>query len=250
KGTCDLGDWELCDALFVMGVNAASNAPRMLTSLAEAHRRGAAIVHVNPMVEAASTRTIVPHDLVEMGLNRSTATGSMDVQVRPGGDLALLRGMAKVVLEAARTDPTVLDQDFLADHTTGFDDYRRLVEATPWADLERQSGLSEEMIRRAAEVYLDADRTVIAWCLGLTQHEHGVDTVREIANLLALRGNIGRPGAGPSPIRGHSNVQGNRTCGINHNPTPALLDRLAEVCRIDPPRHRGFDTVATCAAMN
>lgn len=250
KGTCDLDDWGQCDALFVMGVNAASNAPRMLTSLAEAHRRGAQIVHVNPLVEAASTRTIVPHDFVEMGLNRSTATGTMDVQVRPGGDLALLRGMAKVVLEAARTDPSVLDQEFLDTHARGFEDYRAIVEATEWADLEHQAGLSEDAIRRAARVYLESERTVISWCLGLTQHEHGVDTVREIVNLLALRGNIGRPGAGPSPIRGHSNVQGNRTCGINHNPTPALLDRLAEVCQIDPPRHRGFDTVATCAAMN
>ena len=250
KGTVDLHDWEQADALFVLGVNAASNAPRMITSLAEAYRRGTQIVHVNPLVEAASTRTIVPHELVQMGLNKKTRTGTMDLQVRPGGDLALIRGMAKVVFERSETDPTALDGDFLAAHTHGLEDYRAQVEATSWEELTLQSGLAEEQIRAAAEIYLKAEKTVIAWCLGVTQHEHGVDTAREFTNLLLLRGNIGRPGAGPSPVRGHSNVQGNRTCGINHRPTDAFLDRLAEVCGIDPPRHRGLDTIRTIHAMN
>jgi molybdopterin-dependent oxidoreductase alpha subunit len=249
KGTVDLHDWEQCDALFVLGVNAASNAPRMLTALSDAVRRGAQVVHVNPLIEAGATRTIVPHEFVDMALFKSTDTGTMNLQVRPGGDLALIRGMAKVVLERSQTDPAALDSAFLAQYTQGFDEYRMLVEASDWSDLTEQSGLSEEQIRAAAEIYLASERTVISWCLGVSQHEHGVDTVREIVNLLLLRGNIGRPGAGPSPIRGHSNVQGNRTCGIDHRP-PAWTDRLAEVCGIDPPRHPGLDTVKTIQGMN
>ncbi|TQL67999.1 molybdopterin-dependent oxidoreductase alpha subunit [Nocardioides albertanoniae] len=250
KGTADLDDWGKADALFVMGVNAASNAPRMLTSLAEAHKRGAQIVHVNPMVEAASRSTIVPHDFLDMGLNRKTQTSSLDLQVRPGGDLALMRGMAKALLERSAVDATVIDEQFLAEHTSGFDDYRRLVEETPWEDLETQAGLSRHAITKAASVYWQADRSVISWCLGVTQHEHGVSTVREIVNLLLMRGNIGRDGTGPSPVRGHSNVQGNRTCGIDHRPTEEFLAPMDAATGITSPREHGLDTVQTIRAMN
>ncbi|MFF5389446.1 FdhF/YdeP family oxidoreductase [Streptomyces sp. NPDC013012] len=249
KGTVDLEDWQTADALFVIGVNAASNAPRMLTALAEAYHRGAQIVHVNPLVEAAATRTIIPHDFKDMATFRSTRTGTLDLQVRIGGDMALLRGMAKALLEQSATDPKALDREFVERHTSGFEEYRALCEATPWEELETQSGLSRNDILKAARVYREADRTVISWCLGVTQHEHGVDTVREIVNLLLLRGNLGREGAGPSPVRGHSNVQGNRTCGIDHRPGEEFLDRLAEVCGIDPPREHGKDTVAAIRAM-
>ncbi|WP_034092329.1 FdhF/YdeP family oxidoreductase [Streptacidiphilus albus] len=250
KGTADLKDWEATDALFIMGVNAASNAPRMLTALAEAYRRGAQIVHVNPLVEAAATRTIVPHELVDMALFKATRTSTLNLQVRIGGDMALLRGMAKALLEQAPADPKALDLQFIERHTTGFEKYRAVCEADSWEEIERQSGLSRRDILRAARVYREADRSIISWCLGVTQHEHGVDTVREIVNLLLLRGNLGREGAGPSPVRGHSNVQGNRSCGIDHRPGAAFLDRLAEVCRIDPPREHGKDTVNTIKAMH
>ncbi len=249
KGTVDLEDWQTADALFVIGVNAASNAPRMLTSLTEAYHRGAQIVHVNPLVEAAAGRAIIPHDFKDMATFRSTRTGTLDLQVRIGGDMALLRGMAKAVLEQSATDPKALDEEFIERHTTGFEEYRALCEATPWEELETQSGLSRDDILKAARVYREADRSIISWCLGVTQHEHGVDTVREIVNLLLLRGNLGREGAGPSPVRGHSNVQGNRTCGIDHRPGEGFLDRLAEVCGIDPPREHGKDTVASIRAM-
>ncbi|MGV9525444.1 FdhF/YdeP family oxidoreductase, partial [Streptomyces griseus] len=249
KGTVDLKDWESADALFILGVNAASNAPRMLTALAEADRRGAQIVHVNPLVEAAATRTIVPHDFTDMALFKATKTSTLNLQPRIGGDMALLRGMAKAVLEKSASDPKALDRTFIDRHTTGFEEYRALCEATPWEELEHQSGLSRDDILKAARVYEEADRSIVSWCLGLTQHEHGVDTVREIVNLLLLRGNLGREGAGPSPVRGHSNVQGNRTCGIDHRPTEAFLDRLAEACGIDPPREHGLDTVRTIQAM-
>ena len=195
KGTCDLDDWEKADLLIVMAVNAASDAPRMLTSLAEANRRGARIVHINPLIEAASRRTIVPHEFLAMGTLHATKTGTMDVQPRIGGDLALLRGVAKVVLERAETDPRAIDREFLQRFTTGFEAYRSLVEATGWPEIVHQSGVEENAIRQLAEVYLGADRTVAAGGVcGLTQQEHGVDTVREIVNLLLLRGNIGREG--------------------------------------------------------
>jgi molybdopterin-dependent oxidoreductase alpha subunit len=250
KGTVDLGDWEKPDAIILIGENAATNAPRMLTWLAEAERRGAALVHVNPLIEAASRRTIVPHEFVDMATFHSTKIGTMNVQVRIGGDMALLRSVAKALFEAAASDPNVLDQTFIHHHTHGFDEYRALCEATSWTDLERDCGVEERAIRELAEVYMNSERTIVAWCLGLTQHEHGVDTIREIVNVLLLRGNIGREGAGPCPVRGHSNVQGNRTCGINHRPDNAFLDRLAEACRINPPREHGLGTVQTIEAMH
>ncbi|HKA59503.1 MAG TPA: FdhF/YdeP family oxidoreductase, partial [Gemmatimonadales bacterium] len=249
KGTVDLRDWQQADAIWLLGENAATNAPRMLTWLAEADRRGAALVHINPLIEAASRRTIVPHDFVDMATFHTTETGTMKVQVRIGGDMALLRGVAKAVLEAENDRP-VLDHEFLKQHTYGFEEYRTRVESTAWSEIVEGSGVSEAEIRALAGSYLGSERVIIAWCLGVTQHEHGVDTIREIVNVLLLRGNIGRAGAGPCPVRGHSNVQGNRTCGITHNPDSAFLDRLAVVCGIDPPHERGLGTVATIEAMH
>jgi len=158
--------------------------------------------------------------------------------------------MAKVVFEASATDPTAIDQAFLDQYTSGLDEYRAMVEATTWAELVEQAGLTEAEIRGAAAVYLASERCVISWCLGVSQHQHGVDTVREIVNLLLLRGNVGRKGTGPSPVRGHSNVQGNRTCGINHKPTEDWLAKLDEVCGITSPREPGLDTVHTVAALH
>ena len=250
KGTVDLRDWEQADAIWLMGDNAATNAPRMLTWLAEADRRGAALVHINPLIEAASRRTIVPHEFADMATFRTTRVGTRNVQVRIGGDWALLRGVAKAVFEAAASDPGVLDGEFLEQYTRGVEEYRALCEAASWSELARASGVDEAGIRELADSYLRSGKVIIAWCLGLTQHEHGMDTVREIVNVLLLRGNIGRAGAGPCPVRGHSNVQGNRTCGVNHRPDKQFLDRLAEVCGIDPPREHGFGVVQAIEAMH
>ncbi|MDF3341299.1 FdhF/YdeP family oxidoreductase [Mycolicibacterium septicum] len=250
KGTVDLEDWETADALFIIGVNAASNAPRMLTALAEAYRRGAQVVHINPLVEAGATKTIIPHDFLRMATFKSTKTSTLNLQPRIGGDMALIRGIAKAVLEQAEIDPKALDAEFIARYTAGFENYRAVCDATSWDEIEYKSGVRQADIRKAAKIYCVADRSIISWCLGVTQHEHGVDSVREIVNLLLLRGNLGREGAGPSPVRGHSNVQGNRTCGIDHRPAGAFLDRLAEVCGIDPPREHGMDTVHTIEAMH
>jgi molybdopterin-dependent oxidoreductase alpha subunit len=249
KGTCDLADWEKADCLIVMGVNAASNAPRMLTSLAEAYRRGASIVHVNPLVEAAARRTIVPHDMFRMATFRTTRTGTLNVQPRIAGDMALMRGVAKHLLESLAIDPKAIDRAFIERHTAGFEAYRSLVEATPWAEIELESGVPEARIREMGEVYRTSRSAIISWCLGVTQQEHAVDTIREIVDVLLLRGNIGREGAGPCPIRGHSNVQGNRTCGIDHRPTEGWLARLDRACGITSPRAHGLDTVRVIPAM-
>lgn len=249
KGTVDLHDWSASDGIWLLGDNAATNAPRMLTWLAEADRRGAQLIHINPLIEAASRRTIVPHEFVDMATFHTTKIGTMNVQVRIGGDMALLRGVAKALFEAAEKDPSVLDQEFIKQYTSGFEKYRAAVTSTPWSEIVAGAGVSEAAVRKLADSYLVSKRLIIAWCLGLTQHEHGVDTVREIVNVLLLRGNIGREGAGPCPVRGHSNVQGNRTCGINNRPGAAFLDRLRDACGFEPPRQHGLGTVATIEAM-
>jgi molybdopterin-dependent oxidoreductase alpha subunit len=251
KGTVDLVDWQKADAIFVIGVNAATNTPRMLTALADGVKeRGLKIVHINPLIEAAATRAITPHEILDMMLFRATPTSSLNVQPRIGGDMALMRGIAKHLLEAARTDPKAIDSAFIDRHTAGFEAYRTACEAVSWDQLERQSGVSADQIRAAAEIYRQARSCVISWCLGLTQQNHGVDTIREIVNVLLLRGNIGREGAGPCPIRGHSNVQGNRTCGVNHRPSEPWLARLDAACGITSPRAHGLDTVQTIKAMH
>jgi molybdopterin-dependent oxidoreductase alpha subunit len=206
-------------------------------------------VHINPLIEAAARETIVPHEFLEMARFHPTRTGTMDVQPRIAGDMALFRGVAKATLESARTEHKAIDREFITRHTHDFEAYEKLCADTPWAELERIAGVSEEVMREVAAVYARSSRTIISWCLGVTQQEHGVDAVREIVNLLLLRGNIGREGAGPCPIRGHSNVQGNRTCGIDHRPKAPFLDRLAEACAIDPPREEGLDTIGTIEAM-
>jgi molybdopterin-dependent oxidoreductase alpha subunit len=249
KGTVDLDDWEKTDCLFVMGVNASSNAPRMLTSLAEAYRRGAQVVHINPLVEAAATRTIVPHEMLRMAAFWSTKTSTLNIQPRIAGDMALLRGIAKHLFEAAKTDPAAIDWLFIERYTAGIEAYRSVVEAVSWEELVKQSGVPLEQIHELGEVYRKSRSAIFSWCLGVTQQEHAVDTIREIVNVLLLRGNIGREGAGPCPIRGHSNVQGNRTCGIDHRPSEAWLARLDAACDIKSPRAEGLDTVRVIPAM-
>lgn len=251
KGTVDLIDWQKADAIFIIGVNAASNSPRMLTALADGVKeRGLKIVHVNPLVEVAATRAITPHELIDMALFRATPVSTLNLQPRIAGDMALMRGIAKHLLEAARTDPKAIDSPFIERHTSGIEAYKAACAAVSWEELERQSGVSTENIRAAAEIYRQARSCIISWCLGVTQQENSVDAIREIVNVLLLRGNIAREGAGPCPIRGHSNVQGNRTCGIDHRPSEAWLARLDAACGITSPRAHGLDTVQTIKAMH
>ncbi len=249
KGTVVLEDFEHAEAIFVIGQNTGTNSPRMMTHLVEARKRGIPIVAVNPMPERALIRFTEPQDVVQMATFGSTEISSEFVHVRIGGDLALLKGMMKVLFEREAAGEAVLDHEFLREHTTGLEAVREEILSLDWADIVRVSGVAEEQIRRCAEIYIRSNATIICYGMGLTQHQQGSRLVQQVANLLFLRGNFGRPGAGISPIRGHSNVQGDRTVGIDEKPSAAYLDRVGEVFGFEPPRAHGHHTVESIAAM-
>jgi len=249
KGTVSLEDIERAGAIFVIGQNPGTNHPRMLTTLAAAKRRGARIVAINPLRERGLVRFAHPQDPLAL-LGRATAIADLYLQVRVGGDVALLKGIMKEVLAAEARDPgRVLDWRFLREHTQGFEALRADLEAQRFEELEARSGISRRAMRGAAEIYCAADGVVACWAMGITQHKHGVANVQEILNLLLLRGNIGRPGAGPCPVRGHSNVQGDRTVGITERPGPAFLARLGAEFDFAPPTSPGLDTVGAIDAL-
>lgn len=254
KGTVLLEDFEKADAIFVIGQNPGTNHPRMLGDLRRAARRGARVVVFNPVRERGLERFSDPQDKIEMLRGGSTDIASLYLQPQLGGDMAAVRGMAKAVFAADDTAvaaglPPMLDHDFLADHCTGLADYRAAVDATGWSEIEDQSGLTRQEIEQAADVYMNAERVICTWAMGVTQHLHSVATIREITNLMLLRGNIGKPGAGLCPVRGHSNVQGDRTVGINEKPPAAFLDALERKFGFAPPRADGHNVLAAIGAM-
>ena len=254
KGTVLLEDFEKADAIFVIGQNPGTNHPRMLGDLRRAAQRGAKVIVFNPLRERGLERFADPQDKLEMLRGGSSEIASDYFQPRLGGDMAAMRGMAKAVFaadDAARAAgrPSVLDLDFISRHTADFDAYRGAVEATGWAEIEDQSGLTRDEIERAAAVYLGAERVICTWAMGVTQHRHSVITIREIASFMMLRGNIGKPGAGLCPVRGHSNVQGDRTVGINEKPPAAFLDALEREFDFKAPRHVGHNVLAAIGAM-
>ncbi len=244
----------MADAIFVIGQNPGTNHPRMLGDLRRAAMRGARIVVFNPVRERGLERFSDPQDKIEMLRGGATDIASHYFQPQLGGDMAAVRGMAKVVLAAedaavATGRPSVLDHAFLAEHCADFAAYRAAVDATEWAEIEDQSGLTRAEIERAAEVYMKADRVICTWAMGITQHIHSVATIREISNFMFLRGNIGRPGAGLCPVRGHSNVQGDRTVGINEKPPEAFLDALEAHFGFTVPRKEGHNVLSAIGAM-
>ena len=249
KGTVTLEDFELADAIFIFGQNPGTNHPRMLGELRSAHRRGAKIVSFNPLRERGLERFADPQDKREMAMLGATEISTHYFQLRVGGDLAAVKGMMKHLLEREDAGERLLDLAFIAEHTVGFealaDDLRR----APWALLVEESGLSEAQIRTAGDVYGAAGRAIFCWGMGITQHRDSVATIQMLVNLLLMRGNIGRPGAGACPVRGHSNVQGDRTMGVWEKPPAALLDRLGQVFGFEPPRAHGWDTVESIQAM-
>ena len=254
KGTVTLDDFELADAILIFGQNPGTNHPRMLGELREASKRGAKIVSFNPLRERGLERFADPQSALEMTTLGSTPISSHYFQLRIGGDLALVKGMCKHVFELddrAQRDGAarVLDLAFIAEHTHGFEAFEADTRAESWETIEAESGLTEAQIRQAGDLYAGAGRVIACWGMGITQHQHSVATIQMITNLLLMRGNLGRPGAGACPVRGHSNVQGDRTMGIYEKPAPAFLDRLAEVFDFEPPRADGFDTVAAIEAM-
>ncbi|WP_435016983.1 FdhF/YdeP family oxidoreductase [Tundrisphaera sp. TA3] len=250
KGTVSLADFDLADAIFVIGQNPGTNHPRMLSALEAAARRGCHIVSINPLHEKALERFSHPQDVRDL-LTGGTAIAELFLPVRINGDVALLKGIMKEVLEEERRRPgEVLDHAFIAEHTSDFEAFAAALEATSWEEIVRESGIDRELIRRAGQIYANAGRVIVCWAMGLTQHKNAVANIQEVVNLLLLRGNLGKPGAGACPVRGHSNVQGDRTMGIYERPSEVFLDRLGAAFGFDPPRHHGHDVVAAIKAMH
>ena len=244
KGTVTLEDFEQCEAIFVFGQNPGTNHPRMLGELRAAAKRGCRIVAVNPLRERGLERFANPQSPREMLTGSATAIATHYYTPRIGGDLAFLTGLMKCVFAQ-----DALDHGFLAQHTHGLEDLRAHVEPIAWDAIETESGLTRAQIEEAAAVYIQSRATIFCWGMGITQHTRSVATIQTLVDVLLLRGNIGRPGAGPCPVRGHSNVQGDRTMGIYEKPAPAFLDRLQARFGFAPPRADGHDVVGAIGAM-
>ena len=254
KGTVQLEDFEHADAVFCVGHNPGTNHPRMLATLREVSLRGAPIVVFNPMPERGLERFTSPQDPAEMLTGRSVRIASTYFKPRIGGDVAVLKGMMKWLLDADADDLAaggkgLLDRAFIDEHTHGFQALADDLAATSWPSIERSSGLTRDEIATAAGIYAKAERVILCYGMGITQHRHGTQNVQQLVNLLLLRGNIGRPGAGICPLRGHSNVQGDRTVGITEKPNAALLDGIRRTYGFEPPATHGHDAVAAIKAI-
>ncbi|HVL77223.1 MAG TPA: FdhF/YdeP family oxidoreductase [Noviherbaspirillum sp.] len=254
KSTVTRADFEQADAIFIFGQNPASNHPRMLADLREAKRRGCRIVVFNALIERGLQAFTDPQSPLEMLGGGSTPIADHYFQVRIGGDLAALTGIIRALFEAdaaARADgrASLLDHAFLAGHTTGFDALRDAILQQPWERIEEDSGLTRAQLETAAQVYAQSQAVIATWCMGLTQHEYAIPTIQMLVNLMLLRGNVGKPGAGVMPVRGHSNVQGDRTVGITNRPKSAWLDALAREFGFEPPREHGLDAAKTIRGL-
>ncbi|WP_395823019.1 FdhF/YdeP family oxidoreductase [Collimonas sp.] len=254
KGTVALDDFDLADTLLIFGQNPATNHPRMMGELRECAKRGATIVSINPLRERGLERFSSPQHTSDMLSRAGTTISSMFIHPTLSGDLALVKGVIKRVLELddlALQDGTerIIDVAFIAQHTAYFDEFAADIRAESWDDIVTESGVGRDDIERLTQVYVRGKNVIATWGMGLTQHKHGVDTIQMVSNLMLLRGNIGRPGAGLCPVRGHSNVQGDRTVGIDERPTAAFLDRIEQVYGFKPPREHGLDVVGTIEAM-
>jgi molybdopterin-dependent oxidoreductase alpha subunit len=250
KGTVTLQDFDHAQAIFVIGQNPGTNHPRMLTSLQRAKRNGCKLVHINPLPEAGMVRFKHPQEVTKL-LGAGTPLADLFLQVKINGDVALLKGIMKAVLaEEERAPRRVLDHRFITRYTSGFDEFAAALNQTKWADIVEQCGVSQASLEEAARVFIDSERTIFCWAMGLTQHQNAVANIQEIVNLMLLRGQIGLEGAGLCPVRGHSNVQGDRTMGIWERPSAAFLDKLGSEFGFEPPRNHGLDTVNAIRAMH
>ena len=253
-GTCVLADFHTCDAMFFFGQNPGTNSPRLLHPLQEAVQRGCEIVTFNPIKETGLVKFKSPQSPRQMLGGAATPISSHYLQVKTGGDIAAITGMIKHVLAAeekkwAEEKLHVLDVDFIEQHTKGFEEIKAFADATSWEQVEAESGLARADIEAAAEVYIRAKNTIFLYGMGITQHVHGAQSIAMIVNLALLKGNIGRDGAGVSPVRGHSNVQGQRTVGISEKPELVPLDKIAEQFAFEPPREEGMTTVKACEGI-
>jgi len=250
KGTVTLEDFDLADTILVIGQNPGTNHPRMLATLQRAARRGARIVSVNPLAEVGLTRFKHPKDVLHL-FGSGTKIATHFVQVRLSGDLAFLKGLCKEILEEESEHPgSVINKEFIEEKTSGFEVFRSAIAAASWDEIVEQSGISRIQIREIAEVVMRSKTMIACWAMGLTQQRQAVATIQEIVNLMLLGGNIGRPGAGVCPVRGHSNVQGDRTMGIWERMPEAFLDTLRDHFGFEPPRRHGWDVVDSIKAMH
>jgi len=253
-GTVKLEDFEHTDCIFFFGQNVGVNSPRMLHQLQEVRKRGVPIVSFNPLRERGLVSFVNPQSPVEMLSGHETAISTQYHQLKAGGDTAAVMGICKAVLAAddearATGAARVLDAAFIAEHTHGYEAFARAVRASDWDEIVRESGLTRAAIEEAAHEYMRAKACMFVYGMGLTQHRNGVQNVQMLVNLMLLRGNIGKPGAGICPVRGHSNVQGQRTVGITEKPELAPLDKLQEQYGFAPPRDKGMNTVEACEAI-
>jgi molybdopterin-dependent oxidoreductase alpha subunit len=249
KGTVQLEDFGLADAIFVVGQNPGTNHPRMLATLEAAAKRGATIVSVNPLAELGTMRFAHPQSPLGL-LGDATPLARMHVPVRINGDVGFFQGVAKAMLEAEEQAPgTVIDRDFIERYTQGYGAYAQMLRGRSWQDLETGSGVGRDAMVAAARIAIESRATIVTWAMGLTQHVNAVDNIHAIVGFLLLRGMVGKPGAGACPVRGHSNVQGDRTMGIWEKMPDDWLDRLGNVFGFSPPRGHGKDTVGAIRAM-
>ena len=247
KGTVSLEDFDKAELIMVFGQNPGTNHPRMLSELQKANKRGAKIVSINPLKEAGLVSFIHPQDIKQMITNKEEAISTHYYQVTMGSDMALVQAIIKYILE---NHSDTLDSDFINEHTAGFKNYKNEILNKNWDTLLEQTSLSKEEIIEIATLYIKSDKTICCWAMGLTQHEHGVATIQEVMNLLLLKGNIGKEGAGACPVRGHSNVQGDRTVGISEAPKEDFLAKIDSVFNFTSPRSHGVDVVHAIKAMH
>ncbi|MCI1033443.1 FdhF/YdeP family oxidoreductase [Raoultella terrigena] len=249
KGTVSLDDFEQTELVISIGHNPGTNHPRMMGTLHELSRRGVPIIVLNPLKERALERFADPQNVIEMATYSSTNIASTYFQVKAGGDAAALKGIAKALLQMDDDLDNVLDSAFIAEHTQNFPAFADDLRLTSWHDIERESGLTRDDLQRVAAAYAKSNATIVTYGMGITQHNKGTSNVRLIADLLLMRGNIGKPGAGICPLRGHSNVQGNRTVGITEKPSASFLASLQREFGFVPPQAHGHDAVKALEAM-
>ncbi|MEV7679298.1 FdhF/YdeP family oxidoreductase [Streptomyces sp. NPDC088341] len=243
KGSVSLEDMHQADLIIVAGQNPGTNHPRMLSALEKAKSAGAKIISVNPLPEAGLERFKNPQ--TPLGMVKGAALTDLFLQIRIGGDQALFRLLNKLILQT----PGAVDEAFVREHTHGYEEFTAAADAADWDETLTATGLERAEIEEALALVLASRRTIVCWAMGLTQHKHSVPTIREVVNFLLLRGNIGRPGAGVCPVRGHSNVQGDRTMGIFERPADSFLDALDREFAITSPRHHGYDVVRSIEAL-
>jgi len=250
KGSVTLEDFYKTDLIFILGQNPGTNHPRMLSALEKAKKNGALIITANPLQEAGLISFSNPQKLSGW-LGAATILTDLYLPVRINGDVALLKAIMLLLLEEEEKSPgSAIDSTFIQQKTEGFESFVEGIRSQKFKELCQLSGIDPEDVKKAAEIIKGRSKMIICWAMGLTQHQNAVDTIKEIVNLLLLKGSIGKPGAGSCPVRGHSNVQGDRTMGIWEKSPDWFLDKLSEVFHFDPPRDHGFDTVASIKAMH